>query len=373
MDPPQDQHGGSSTNPIYIEGVRSIHIPDSSPLKMSKPSKLSYYRGSVRSGNQSDEIKACDAIILRFKGSIGQIKYDRLAAVDHPCILKSLGYGRGIGEHRYHTFFALKPFETTFQVYVEKNGPGVDQNGRFTEDFIKLISNVTYGIEELHSLGYYCPDLAGDNIAVIRQSDSISAKLWEFRSCSSDQDKEKSGDWLRLGYLILKAADFGDEATDLFKRIKSGQLKGKSILKHSALLTVRKKFKNVLALYFHLSLNYQSEPNQSQNQKEFKVSDICAANLKNDLDKRLYWEIPSWVSKRCSTHPLKTLRGFITQLRNIIEHEVGYIPDEMTRELTFKEKADGKKVKDLEHHLQDSCGKIFWAVQMLVAELNLNS
>jgi len=43
----------------------------------------------------------------------------------------------------------------------------------------------------------------------------------------------------------------------------------------------------------------------------------------------------------------------------------------MSRPLTINEKRDYKKIMDLEHHLQDSCGVIFRAVQRLVAELNL--
>jgi hypothetical protein len=108
-------------------------------LKISTTSPLSYYRGFVRSGLQTAEINPCEAIIVKFEQSGAEMRYNRLVAVDHPCILKVLGYGRGVGVHRYHSFLALEVFERTFQAYVHKNGPGIDQFGRFTEDFILMI------------------------------------------------------------------------------------------------------------------------------------------------------------------------------------------------------------------------------------------
>jgi hypothetical protein len=39
------------------------------------------------------------------------------------------------------------------------------------------------GLEELHNLGYYCPRLTGDDIAVIKQSGLIRAKIWNFCKC----------------------------------------------------------------------------------------------------------------------------------------------------------------------------------------------
>ncbi|KAL6870658.1 hypothetical protein ACP4OV_014506 [Aristida adscensionis] len=374
MDPPV-QHGGVLANPIRIEGVRYILVhPVSGPLKLSKKSDFYYYKGSVRSGDQSDEVKACDACILRFnKETSAEAKYNRLVGITHKSIIKPFGHGKRIIEQTNHSFLALEPFDTTFEDYtVKNNGPGVDQNRRVTEELIKLISDIVDGIEELHGLGYCCPALKAQHILVIKQCGSVSAKLWEFRACSSEnQDQEKSEDWVSLASLIVVAASYSDEATDLHERMRSGQLKGRSILKHSALLTVREKFDNVLALNFHVSVNHEIKTNQTRNQTELKALEICATNIENDLDRMLYWQMPHCVSSRCKKPEPKTLRGFIAQLRTVIEHEVVFIPEEMIDGLTVDQKLDGKKVKDLEHHLQESCGKHFLAVQRLVAELNL--
>ena len=49
--------------------------------------------------------------------------------------------------------------------------------------FTFFASDIIDGLEELHSLGYYCPDLKCNCVAVIRQSGSISAKIWKFDRC----------------------------------------------------------------------------------------------------------------------------------------------------------------------------------------------
>lgn len=107
-----------------------------------------------------------------------------------------------------------------------------------------------------------------------------------------------------------------------------GQNCRKSILEHSALLTVRKKFKNVTTLFLHVQLNYKKVAPQGK-RKPLKVSEICTNNLETDLDRDMAWEVPKWVSHRCSTSPVKSLRGFINQLRVLVQHEVQYMPDEV--------------------------------------------
>lgn len=56
---------------------------------------------------------------------------------------------------------------------------------------------------------------------------------------------------------------------------------------------------------------------------------MCGANLQNDLDKKLDWTMPVCVTSRSSTNPPKTLRGFIKKLRDVLEHEYEFIPDEV--------------------------------------------
>lgn len=64
--------------------------------------------------------------------------YARLITFDHQRVLETLGHGKGLGVFHKSSFLALKLFRSTFEGYV-RGGIDVDQNGRFTEDFIKSI------------------------------------------------------------------------------------------------------------------------------------------------------------------------------------------------------------------------------------------
>jgi hypothetical protein len=98
-------------------------------------------------------------------------------------------------------------------------------------------------------------------------------------------------------------------------------------LKHSALLTVRKKFDNVLDLYFYVSVNHPDELPVTDSKA--KASQLSIANLMNDLDGRLPWNMPVCVTSKCSIPSRRTLRNFIKQLRIVVQHEVQYIPEEV--------------------------------------------
>jgi len=115
-------------------------VLDPSPIPMSSPSVLSYYRGVVRSGTLDNRQDACKATIFKYDelDSASEL-YAQLTQVDHPCVMKALGFANGVGEHINCTFLALLPFDTTFATYIIKNGPGADENGRFTIDFINMI------------------------------------------------------------------------------------------------------------------------------------------------------------------------------------------------------------------------------------------
>lgn len=108
-------------------------------VSKSKHSQLSYYRGAIKSGTLDDRQNACNASIFKFDelDSASEL-YDQLTQVEHPCVMKTLGFANGVGEHINSTFLALQPFDTTFATYLKKDGPGADENGRFTIDFIIL-------------------------------------------------------------------------------------------------------------------------------------------------------------------------------------------------------------------------------------------
>jgi hypothetical protein len=103
-------------------------------------------------------------------------------------------------------------------------------------------------------------------------------------------------------------------------------------MENCALLTVRKKFENVLTFYLYISIHCQPKPNQNQN--ILKVSELRADNLVDTLDRSLSWTVPGWTEMRGRGSPIstKTLRGFVKQIRIFIEHEIFYIPEEVSSE-----------------------------------------
>lgn len=128
-----------------VSGVRSIYIPDSTLLKMRKPANLFYYRGVVTFGNKSEKIDGCDCIVFKYHGlETAATKYAKLVSVNHKCVLEPLGHGLGFVGHQKYSFLALRPFEKTFEAYIVKGGLGIDQNGRFNHNFIKLVRYTFY-------------------------------------------------------------------------------------------------------------------------------------------------------------------------------------------------------------------------------------
>lgn len=114
-------------------------IFDPTPLPMSKPSKLFYYSGAVRSGSPDNLLSACDATIFKLnEEEHGPELYAKLTQVDHPCVIKALGFANGVEKDINCSYLALTPFKETFDTYSQKD-IGADQNGRLTEDFITLI------------------------------------------------------------------------------------------------------------------------------------------------------------------------------------------------------------------------------------------
>ncbi|TVU25240.1 hypothetical protein EJB05_27730 [Eragrostis curvula] len=410
MEPGKDPSDGLATQPIEVDGFMSLVINPTS-VQMPYPSKLSYHRGIVKSGSTLDKVEGCRSTVLEMVKECAEELYSSLIQFAHPCVIKILGHANRIKEDNCsHTYLALEIFESTFAVYTRKQGPATDQNGRFTEEFIALIreqrpwqvevddglegagleegtgdesaramtgsadaaaSDVVHGMEELHSMHHCCPVLKDDDIAVIRKGDSASAKIWRFKKCvAGKEERQKDGDWVRLGVMMFEVG-WNDESRDLVDQMRRGKLKGRSILKHSALLTVRKKFQNVLELNFHISVYYPEESNQDKSNEdeskdELDVSELCAANLNTYLDKKLVWSTPGWMNAPVTK---QTLRGFVKQLRIVFEHEVKHIPPKLTKE----DISQLKKEKDLDHSLQASCGNIIRAVHMLVNELKLNN
>lgn len=99
---------------------------------------LIYYNGSVKYGDDSSVVHAT---ILAFDVSMEETVAatdEKLNMLNHPYIMRSLGFGIGIKEHRHYVFLALPYFEITFAHYVDKNCNRAMNLKRFSEEFVQL-------------------------------------------------------------------------------------------------------------------------------------------------------------------------------------------------------------------------------------------
>jgi hypothetical protein len=174
------------------------------------------------------------------------------------------------------------------------------------------------------------------------------------------------------------------------------------ILKHSALLTVRQKFRNVLIFYFYLVAHWTKEETQdppvttdppeisetmtsdlSESSNSPDTSDLPQTSNPPDtsemvqapswLDEYLDWKSQRkpWMFARSLTDPPNTYRGCSKIMRHLTEHEVDFLPPEMVEKISFKDRESGKKETDLECHIRTCWAEAFLKVQNFVRTENL--
>ncbi|KAK3120431.1 hypothetical protein QOZ80_9AG0687500 [Eleusine coracana subsp. coracana] len=243
-------------NPIIgkVPGTTEIVLVESISRHVGRfQNALPFYKGKVRCGD--DELAFTEAAVLAFQiheGGRVLSLHHCLSLFQHPCLMNSLGYGYGTGEHEGFVFLAFPWFQSTFMDFMDKSCKNTVDLERFSEDFIRLVTCIVYGLIELHSYNYYCPNLSGKQILVLKEHNSVFAKLWGFCPLELGNEKGKDMDWVRLGQILRKTAknhkSYTIEIADLCERMMQGTLKGIHILKHAALLSVRFKFDNILAL-----------------------------------------------------------------------------------------------------------------------------
>lgn len=125
---------------FQVDGISQIFVKNSDAHKMKHPSSLHYYNGFIKLGNQAEKLESIDVTVLGFSTTeIGKIHYDNLANFDHPGIIEAFAYGVGKGKHSNNSFLAVTKFETTFEGYLRRDGPALDQQNRFTENFINFL------------------------------------------------------------------------------------------------------------------------------------------------------------------------------------------------------------------------------------------
>ncbi|XP_015697910.1 uncharacterized protein LOC102700662 isoform X1 [Oryza brachyantha] len=243
---------------------------------------------------------------------------------------------------------------------------------RFTVEFIDLVGQIVRAMITLHDGGFCCGHLKGESIAIVNQHNSLCAKIWNFQKCTSDGDEDL--DWIRLGMLLQETRLRTTEAQDLYTSLLSGRLKGMDILDHSSLLTVRKKFDNVLLFDFYTKTHWTKEYTQAHDSTE-AVSTVKGVQAPEWLDEEFNWRShrPSWIFARCLTDPPNTYRGFSQFIRHLIQHEVDFLSPQLINEISWQDREKGEKEVDLEWHIRKAWHKAFLKLQNFVRTAKLST
>lgn len=124
-----------------MEGTVEIHITEATAKRIVKDEDaLLYYKGEVRCG--TEELPFMEATIVAFNRSKHEdvaTLHGRLCLFNHPCIMTSIGYGFGSGEHQDHMVLAFPYFESMLADYMLKSCKKTVEHTRFTEEFIGII------------------------------------------------------------------------------------------------------------------------------------------------------------------------------------------------------------------------------------------
>lgn len=379
----------STSDHIQVTGNIDIVVTESKARNLGRcpiSSRLFYYKGRFRSG--TNEGSWIEASIFAYDSPMATTFLDQCTRFHHPYVMRPLGHGMGVGAYSSYMFVALPSFSQTLDDWVKQGSPAAAK-GRFTEQFIDIVSQMVKGITALHDNGFHCPNLQGKHVALKVENERSTVQIWNFRALDPAQVAAKDKSWRSLASLLEEAARNNGagakgslELNDLFAKIRSGRLKGLDILKHSALLTVQQKFDNVIALNSHVLLHCQPLPVVALNQPS-NVSTELAQNQTSTVPTELALNQPSTVStesyslvdyldveekditqwpqfiwKHRNVIP-NTVRKLLDELRDMIEHENEYIPPELTTEQIMK----GGLETDLEQHVRLTCPKGFLKIQ----------
>ncbi|KAL5204038.1 hypothetical protein ABZP36_008909, partial [Zizania latifolia] len=213
--------------------------------------------------------------------------------------------------------------EVEIELHDVKPASQATEFGRLSEIFIEAVSQIVKGLQALHDNNFCCPNLEGKDIALEIVNGHATAKIWNFSVCNSE--REKNMGWKKLGYLIYSVTHGPDslEISDLYKKIANSHLKGLNILRHCALFSVREKFEKVLSLWMHVSI--KCKPKLVQPLEASKLT----YTLEEYLDLRsIESKRPPWIDNKRRTPSPKTLRQLLDEIRDMIQHEIEYIPQE---------------------------------------------
>uniref|UniRef100_A0A0D9XSF9 Uncharacterized protein n=1 Tax=Leersia perrieri TaxID=77586 RepID=A0A0D9XSF9_9ORYZ len=337
---------------------------------------LNYCEGFVRYGFDAPfSIRTTFVAFENYESAV--TTNDRLNLVNHPFIMRSLGGVSCFRQHQPCHFLPFPYFDTTYADYLDKRSNKAFEYKRFTPEFIQLTGHVILGIVALQEHGFCCKNLKGKDIAIVKENGSITVKIWHFRVYTGDKAKARRAEWRRLGELIKKAAVDHKcltlEIEDLCTKLENGILEGAEVLKHSAMLMVREKFENILALNMYVKVHCDPLGTQiaDSNTQTGVASRKEKARLEflNYLDKDVGWfsgkSDVQWITDKkrelgFAWSSSNKFRSFIWEMRCLIEHEDEYIPPEPKVSFRVFQLVDVKV--DLESELRAA-----WAELLLMA------
>jgi hypothetical protein len=121
-----------------VTGDREIVITESKAEKAGRCStyNLFFYKGRFRSGTKQGFW--IEASIFAYHSEDAITLHNRCTSFHHPYVMRSLGYGRGVGAYSDYTFAALPSFRETLGEWVVE-ASGAAEMGRFTEKFIDIV------------------------------------------------------------------------------------------------------------------------------------------------------------------------------------------------------------------------------------------
>ncbi|XP_052137361.1 uncharacterized protein LOC127755734 [Oryza glaberrima] len=133
-----------ATCPILVDGHTEILITDFNSKKMSNHRNcIQYFVGEAKSGGEMEGLPGVKATVFCFEGDTAKTAHDHLNCLSHPYVIRSLGYGRGLGKHSRYTFLAVPFFDTTLAEYLPKERRLCIHMDRFTVEFIDIVGLIS--------------------------------------------------------------------------------------------------------------------------------------------------------------------------------------------------------------------------------------
>ena len=127
-----------------MNGNTQITLSDGKVKKVGRSTRsthnLFFYSGYFSSGNKGGVGREVSVLAYDSEHQAKSL-HNQLTRFDHPNVMRSLGYAKGVGKYSMYTFVALPVIRGTLGEWLEP-GSGAAEMGRFTEQFIGVLRYV---------------------------------------------------------------------------------------------------------------------------------------------------------------------------------------------------------------------------------------